>query len=94
MLVLASPTHVGKEPFTVIELEDLGISQVLWPVHCVQNSFGAEFHKDVDHRVGDVVVQKGQKRIYDSYSGFFDNYKDTDTGMNALLEAKGITDVF
>src|SRR5947207_3095067 len=25
-----------------------GISQVLWPIHCVQNTHGAEFHPDLN----------------------------------------------
>src|SRR5215470_9225748 len=35
--------HANKRPFETIELS-YG-QQVLWPVHCVQGSFGAEFHR-------------------------------------------------
>src|ERR1700733_3841120 len=33
--------HAGKKPGEMIELN--GLPQVLWPVHCVQGSAGAEF---------------------------------------------------
>ena len=33
--------HPWRKPGQVIELN--GLSQILWPIHCVQNSFGAEF---------------------------------------------------
>ncbi|HAF03871.1 MAG TPA: nicotinamidase/pyrazinamidase, partial [Spartobacteria bacterium] len=33
--------HPGKKPGDRIELA--GLEQILWPVHCVENSAGAEF---------------------------------------------------
>src|SRR5690554_1481265 len=38
--------HEGKSEFDVIDLN--GMQQVLWPDHCVQNTFGAAFHKDLN----------------------------------------------
>ena len=38
--------HVGKKPFDIVQLN--GIDQILWPDHCVQGTFGAELHKDLD----------------------------------------------
>src|SRR3712207_2302183 len=40
--------HVGKKPGEMIELS--GLPQILWPVHCVQNSKGAEFASSLDAR--------------------------------------------
>src|SRR5690349_17383610 len=41
-------SHLGKKPFEQIELNSL--PQTLWPVHCVQNTNGAELaatlHRD------------------------------------------------
>ena len=37
--------HPGAEPYQVIDLH--GLPQVLWPVHCVQDSDGARFHADL-----------------------------------------------
>lgn len=41
-----------------------------WPVHCVQNTRGAEFHPDLldDPRIG--VISKGFDESADGYSGF------------------------
>ena len=38
--------HPGATPGSVIDLH--GLSQVLWPVHCVQGSHGAEFAAALD----------------------------------------------
>jgi len=33
--------HPGKQPGELMELN--GLAQVLWPVHCVEDTWGAEF---------------------------------------------------
>ena len=38
--------HAGKKPGEMIELG--GLPQVLWPVHCVQGTRGAEFAPGLD----------------------------------------------
>src|SRR5438874_356560 len=38
--------HPGKKPFEMFELA--GLPQVLWPVHCVQDTRGAELHDGLD----------------------------------------------
>lgn len=40
-----------------------------WPVHCVRNTSGAEFHPKLDLRRTDVIVSKGTGQT-DGYSGF------------------------
>ena len=45
----------------------------IWPVHCVQNTKGAQFAADLDTSVIQYVFQKGTDPEIDSYSGFFDN---------------------
>lgn len=43
----------------------------MWPTHCVQGTFGAEFHKELEiNKERDIVVSKGQLDRVDSYSGF------------------------
>ena len=78
--------------FQVLDLPGVG-PQVMWPVHCVQGSHGAEFHHDLKRLPGDVVVQKGSNARIDSYSGFFDNDHKNQTEMEAVLKRKGVTDV-
>jgi nicotinamidase/pyrazinamidase len=42
----------------------------IWPVHCVQDSRGAELHPALDREALDIVVDKGQDPGTDGYSGF------------------------
>lgn len=77
------------------ELIDLnGLSQILWPVHCVQGTEGAEFSKDLIKKTWRKVFQKGMNREVDSYSGFFDNAKRGDTGLSTYLKENQIDRVF
>lgn len=40
--------HPGTKLFETITLEGTCVKQVMWPVHCVQGTHGAEFHPDLD----------------------------------------------
>ncbi|MCS5489243.1 bifunctional nicotinamidase/pyrazinamidase [Algoriphagus limi] len=84
--------HPGKNPGEVIDLD--GISQVLWPVHCVQGSKGAEFHQDLDKSNWKAIFQKGMNPRVDSYSGFFDNSRRGDTGLADFLRKEGVERIF
>jgi nicotinamidase/pyrazinamidase len=42
----------------------------VWPVHCVAGTPGAELHGGIDRARVDVVVDKGQARDREGYSGF------------------------
>lgn len=68
---------------SVIKLQ--GLDQVMWPDHCVQNSKGADFHKDLLVSKINYIVQKGKNKEIDSYSGFFDNDKKSKTELNDIL---------
>ena len=63
--------HPGRSPGEQIELA--GLPQILWPVHCVQGTPGAELHPGLDRSRIARVFQKGADPNIDSYSGFFDN---------------------
>lgn len=69
-----------------------GLAQILWPTHCVQNTEGADFHKDLD--MVPVVFCKGEDPTVDSYSGFFDNGKRNKTQLDAYLKENGIDELF
>jgi len=75
-----------------VELE--GLDQILWPVHCVQNSHGAEFHPDLELSNIEAVFQKGTDSGIDSYSAFFDNGHRQGTGLKEYLEQRKVTDVY
>src|SRR5262245_45582389 len=80
--------HPGKQPYQSIELN--GLPQVLWPVHCLQGSHGAELHADLDRARVTKVFPKGSNKTVDSYSGFFDNGKRYATGLDAWLKERGV----
>jgi nicotinamidase/pyrazinamidase len=42
----------------------------VWPVHCVQDTEGAELHAALDRERLDVVIDKGQRPDTEGYSGF------------------------
>lgn len=68
--------------------------QKLWPAHCVQETWGAEFHKDLVIHPQGSVVHKGTNPNVDSYSAFFDNQKLGHTNLEEVLRSAGITDVY
>jgi nicotinamidase/pyrazinamidase len=84
--------HAQKQPFETIEL-DYG-TQVLWPVHCVQGTAGAEFHRDLDIARANLVLRKGFRRGIDSYSALFENDKRTPTGLLGYLRERQLRTVF
>jgi nicotinamidase/pyrazinamidase len=84
--------HSGKKPGEFIELA--GLRQILWPVHCVQGSGGADFHSDLNQSQWKTIFQKGKNPEVDSYSGFFDNARRGDTGLSDYLKSIGVDRVF
>ena len=84
--------HPGKRIGDLIDLN--GLPQILWPVHCVQNTPGAAFVPGLDTRRIARVFQKGTDPAIDSYSGFFDNGHRKATGLADYLEFRGATDVY
>ena len=80
--------HPGRQPGQVIDLN--GLPQVLWPVHCVQNSRGAALVHALDRSAIQQVFTKGIDPAVDSYSGFFDNGHRHATGLSDYLKSNGI----
>jgi nicotinamidase/pyrazinamidase len=70
--------HEGHKPGEVIDLH--GLRQVLWPVHCVQKTRGAEMAPGLDTGRVARVFQKGTDRRA--------------TGLGGFLTALGVTDVY
>ncbi|MGF6906347.1 bifunctional nicotinamidase/pyrazinamidase [Fusobacterium sp. PH5-44] len=69
-----------------------GLSQVWWPIHCVENTDGAEFHSEL--LPIENVIYKGRDVEIDSYSGFFDNGKLHKTELDDLLKKNEIDTVY
>jgi nicotinamidase/pyrazinamidase len=65
----------------------------VWPPHCVQGTFGAEFHPALRLPSSVVVVSKGMGESEDAYSAF--QARDADGVMLAdLLRARGVRRVY
>jgi nicotinamidase/pyrazinamidase len=85
-------SHPGTHPFDSITL-GYG-KQVLWPDHCVQDTAGAAFHSALNIPHAELILRKGYHRDIDSYSAFFENDRETPTGLTAYLRERGFTRVF
>lgn len=83
--------YQGKNPGDYVQLGNE--QQVLWPVHCVQESKGAMFHQDLDQSKWRKIFKKGTNSYVDSYSGFFDNDRRQDTGLSKFLADNGVEEV-
>jgi len=83
--------HPGKKPGEVIDLN--GIEQILWPVHCVQNTPGAAFARALDTSRVERVFHKGTDASIDSYSTFFDNARRKATGLGDYLKQRGVRSI-
>jgi nicotinamidase/pyrazinamidase len=58
-----------------------------WPEHCVAGSEGAQLHPSLEQRRVDVVIDKGQDRDTEGYSGF------EGTELERLLRDREIDEV-
>lgn len=83
--------HEGKHVLDVVDLP-YG-PQMLWPVHCVEGTEGAEI-EGVDVAKADIVLRKGREVNIDSYSAFCAADNETKTGLAGFLRERGFTDVW
>jgi nicotinamidase/pyrazinamidase len=58
-----------------------------WPVHCVQDTEGAQLHPALERERLDVIVDKGQNRDTEGYSGF------DETRLAELLRERGVDEL-
>ena len=80
--------HPGRRPYDVVAMP-YGL-QTLWADHCVQGSAEAALHPALDTRKVELILRKGFRPSIDSYSAFFDNDRQTPTGLDAWLRAQGV----
>ena len=69
-------------------------SQILWPDHCIKGSEGANFHKNLNTDKCDLILRKGCNPKIDSYSAFFENDKNTNTGLEGYLIKREIKHIY
>jgi nicotinamidase/pyrazinamidase len=81
-------SHPGKAPYETTTMP-YG-EQTLWPDHCVQGTPGADFHPGLVWTKAQLVIRKGFRPQIDSYSAFFENDRETPTGLAGYLRERGI----
>ena len=86
---------VNRKDATPYQMGELGgLPQVMWPMHCVQDTRGAAFRDDLDRERIAKVFPKGTDATIDSYSGLWDNGQRKSTGLAEWLRAQGIDTVY
>lgn len=61
-----------------------------WPVHCVANTFGADFHPDLNAEEIDLKLHKGTDNKDDGYSAF----QATNASLKDFLHENHIQEVY
>ncbi len=85
-------SHLNRTAFESMEMS-YG-TQVLWPDHCVADSAGAAFHRDLAIPHAELVLRKGFRPEIDSYSAFYENDRTTPTGLAGYLRERRFSRVF
>jgi len=85
-------SHTGKDPGN--EFHSEGIGPILWPDHCIQGSIGANFHDKLKVTLAHAIIRKGYNPKVDSYSGFIENDKKSETGLAGYLNSLKINRIF
>jgi nicotinamidase/pyrazinamidase len=84
--------HASRKPGEVIQLKKM--PQILWPVHCVQNTRGAELTSALRLNKVNKVIRKGTDADIDGYSAFFDNGHVLATGLSDYLRDKRVKNIY
>lgn len=92
--------HPDATPFTSTALihnpsdPSQTYSTTLWPVHCVQDTPGAQLVPELDATKLHEVLDKGMDDRVEMYSAFYDPFRVSDSGLAQRLKTLGVTDVF
>ncbi|MFT4123273.1 MAG: isochorismatase family protein [Microbacteriaceae bacterium] len=68
--------------------------QLVWADHCVQGTVGAELAPGLELTKAELVFRKGYRLAVDSYGAFYENDRETRTGLADYLRGRGIERVF
>jgi nicotinamidase/pyrazinamidase len=85
-------SHPGKKVGDTIQVE--GFPQVLWPVHCIENTPGASPVASLEKSKFQAEFHKGSDPNIDSYSAFFDNARRRSTGLEDYLNKNDVKKVY
>ena len=61
-----------------------------WPAHCVENTYGADYHPDLKKEKIDVHLFKGTGNVDDGYSAF----EAANINLEQLLKEKEVDEVY
>jgi nicotinamidase/pyrazinamidase len=84
--------HPGRQPYDTIRMP-YG-DQVLWPEHGIAGTPSAAIHPAIDQVRIEAIIRKGFRPTLDSYSAFFENDRQTPTGLEAWLRQRGFSGLF
>lgn len=82
-----------RNPYNPSEVQ----TTLLWPVHCVQGTKGAEIVPELDTSKIDHIVEKGQDKRVEMYSAFADPFRSpsvTQSDLEGTLKNAGVTHVY
>jgi nicotinamidase/pyrazinamidase len=82
----------GKRPGETVRLS-YG-EQILWPIHCVKDTLGADFVSQLKKDRFEKTFHKGVDPQIDSYSTFFDNARKKHTGLEKYLRGLQAKELF
>ncbi|XP_065325181.1 nicotinamidase-like isoform X2 [Gordionus sp. m RMFG-2023] len=99
---IAKPTDVKvfDQVYLKYPLLNITYPQIMWPKHCIDNTWGAELCKDLKiakptGTIKDVqFLHKGCDRDIDCYSAFWSNEKFVSTGLKEKLDSLSIQNVY
>ena len=84
--------HPGRQPYDTIRMP-YG-DQVLWPDHAIAGTPSAVIHPAIEQTRIEAIIRKGFRPTLDSYSAFFENDRQTPTGLEAWLRQRGFVRLF
>ncbi len=82
-------SHPGHHALDTVTLPD-GRTQILWPDHCLQGSYGAALATGLDIPHAELIIRKGYRPELDSYSAFLEADGRTATGLAGYLHERGL----
>jgi NAD+ synthase (glutamine-hydrolysing) len=85
-------SHSGKAPGDTVQAN--GVTQPLFPAHCVAGTHGSEFIDGLNIKAIDRVFRKGTNPDVDSLSAFNDNTGKKATELEEFLKAQNIRHVY
>ena len=84
--------HPWRLPRNVMEID--GRPQLLWTIHCVQNTLGAELANGLDESKINYTVKKGQHKSIESYGVFCENDTEMRDDLVNYLKNKKVDAVY